>query len=118
MDEQTHKQKKMRKALQRLVAEVAYAQDLPADSEEAARLTFFLAAGNYQAVTKRDIVSVLRVEVDATKAALRQAGKPAWNAGNVWNASERFPGMCSRCGQTAEKHFTEARYCFEPPKAV
>lgn len=76
MDE-THKQKKMHQALQRLVAEVAYAQDLPADSEEAARLTFFLAAGLYKSKTYKDIVHELKKEVDAALRAMEQADKPA-----------------------------------------
>lgn len=76
MDAQTHKQKKMRKALQRLVAEVADAQGVPPDSEEAARLAFFLAAGLYQSKTYKDIVEVLKKEVDEAKRAMEEAGKP------------------------------------------
>jgi hypothetical protein len=40
---------------------------------------------------------------------------PEWNAANVWVASERFPGTCSRCGQPSAAHFAIERYCFEPP---
>jgi len=73
MDSQTHKQKKMRQALRRLVEEVAEAQDVPPNSEMAYRLTFFLAAGLYKSQTKVDIVNELRNEIEASERALRAA---------------------------------------------
>ena len=38
-----------------------------------------------------------------------------WEAGDVWIASVRYPGTCSRCGQEEGRHFTDKLYCFEPP---
>jgi hypothetical protein len=38
-----------------------------------------------------------------------------FNHDNVWIESLRFAGSCARCGQSESKHFTEKKYCFEPP---
>jgi hypothetical protein len=72
------KDKKVRKAYRRFVAEVAAAQGVPADSDRAAEMAFYFTGGAYQAISGKSCLQALHNEVKAAHAAnATRAGKHA-----------------------------------------